>query len=94
MRLLLLFLVAAQLSLLGGAFSGVADFKSGELLTREWMEIGFVDLDDAEWVTVTTKSVSFNPDNSTHLAVFISLPAYGGNWCAVVECLCDNLVCK
>jgi hypothetical protein len=61
------------------AFDGVADLMSGELLTREWIEAGFVDLDDAEWVTVTTNSLDFNAENVTNLAIFISLPVYGGN---------------
>lgn len=78
--LIFLVLFASQLvPSLHGAFNGVADYKSGDLLTREWIEIGFVDLDDAEWVTVTTKSLTFNPNNDTNLAVFLSLPAYGGD---------------
>ena len=81
LSLFLLVVAAGQLLLLlplDGAFSGVADFKSGQLLTREWMEVGFVDLDDAEWVTVTTKSTTFNSENDTNLAIFISLTSYGG----------------
>jgi hypothetical protein len=75
---LLLFAGQLLLPIVHGVFTGVADFKSGELLTREWMEIGFVDLSDAEWVTVTTKSLTFNPSDDANLAIFISLPAYGG----------------
>ena len=87
--ILLLLLLAAQLLLpFHGAFNGVADFKSGELLTREWMEIGFVDLDDAEWVTVTTKSLTFNLNDDTNLAIFISLPSYGG----IVTCAYDGKI--
>ena len=72
-----------QLQLLSflAAFNGVADYKSGELLERDWLEVGFVDLDDAKWVTVRTKSLELNANNNSHVAVFISLPAYGGDNC-------------
>ena len=62
------------------SFSGVADHQSGDLLSHEWIEVGFVDLDDTEWVSVTTKSRMLGQNNTPSLAIFLSLPAYGGEY--------------
>jgi hypothetical protein len=67
------------LPLFCSAFNGVTDHKTGNLLSSEWLEAGFVDLDDSEWVTVTTKSTKLGSTLSPSRSQPTDPPTYWPN---------------
>ena len=56
----------------------VDDLLEHKTVDHTWMEIGYVNLTDTEWTTVTTTVNNLNPDNDRDISVFMSLPEYGG----------------
>lgn len=56
-------------------YCNTIDKLTGLELTSPWLETGFTFVDDKEYITITTKSNSFN----TNSVVFISLPYIGGD---------------
>lgn len=81
-------MIFASLSMIMVAFATVCHANIGtffvdDLLTHStvnhtWMEIGYANLTDTEWTTITTSVNTLNPDNSREMSVFLSLPEYGG----------------
>lgn len=57
----------------------VEDLLEHNTVSHTWMEIGYVNLTDTEWTTVTTTVTDLNPDNDREISVFLSLPEYGGS---------------
>jgi hypothetical protein len=56
----------------------VDDLLEHNVVNHTWMEIGYVNLTDTEWTTVTTTVNNLNPNNDRQISVFMSLPEYGG----------------
>jgi len=56
----------------------VDDLLDHVTVNHTWMEIGYVNLTDSEWTTVTTTVNSLNPNDAREMSVFMSLPEYGG----------------
>ena len=56
----------------------VDDLLEHNTVNHTWMEIGYVNLTDTEWTTVTTTVNNLNPGNTREMSVFMSLPEYGG----------------
>jgi hypothetical protein len=78
MRLLLLALLAAVSygEVTNTLF--VDDLLEHNTVNHTWMEIGYVDLTDTDWTTITTTVNNLNPGDAREMSVFMSLPEYGG----------------
>eukprot|EP00602_Paraphysomonas_sp_CaronLab_P008383 CAMPEP_0185024300 /NCGR_PEP_ID=MMETSP1103-20130426/7313_1 /TAXON_ID=36769 /ORGANISM="Paraphysomonas bandaiensis, Strain Caron Lab Isolate" /LENGTH=446 /DNA_ID=CAMNT_0027557225 /DNA_START=100 /DNA_END=1440 /DNA_ORIENTATION=- len=48
---------------------------TNQILDHEWLEVGFVDIDDREWTTIKSR----NDNWEENVTVFISLPDIGGS---------------
>mmetsp|Transcript_20179 Transcript_20179/g.34023 ORF Transcript_20179/g.34023 Transcript_20179/m.34023 type:complete len:823 (-) Transcript_20179:103-2571(-) len=51
------------------------DRLTNETIDHTWLEVGFAFLNDAEWLSITTKNDEFDRD----VVAFISLPDFGGS---------------
>jgi hypothetical protein len=82
-------MIFASLSLLLVAFAAISNADITQTLfvddllehitvNHTWMEIGYVNLTDTEWTTITTTVNSLNPNDAREMSVFMSLPEYGG----------------
>ena len=71
------------ISIAAALVAGICSFTSAQVtdlildtaVTNNWLEVGFIDIDDREWTTISTTSTGWMKDTT----VFVSLPDIGGN---------------